>query len=245
MNLILSTAVVGLLIILLFTRGSAFDTWLTHTRSFLRYLLTPLARVLIFFGVTANMLTSIRGILPLGVLLWMSLVFRPDLYFMAMSGVFLAFTDTLDGLIANLKRQISNYGKTADPVADKLFFFTYTVVLIGSATWTQTAISALLILNYAIFIWTFGMLLFFGMRMSFDELTQKFEANHFGKAKMTVQVLAIANIYYLRLAGPTALTSEELSIPLLALGIGFEVKSQWEKYLKVFNTNAGKKKLAA
>lgn len=92
-----------------------------------------------------NALTTLRLVL-VPVFLWLLLVDTPASRWWAL-GVFMvaAYTDHLDGEIARKKGLITNFGKLADPLADKFMTLGAFIVLsvLGELTWWFTVIVAI------------------------------------------------------------------------------------------------------
>jgi len=89
-----------------------------------------------------------------------------------------ALTDTLDGALARTRNQITNWGKLYDPLADKLLIGSVAFLLISKLLNFYLAVSiiileALLIANGLYHKWK-GKII---------------QANHWGKAKMVLQVI--------------------------------------------------------
>ncbi len=83
---------------------------------------------------TANKLTVLRVILIPVFILLMLLPFRGHMVASLIVFIFASLTDTLDGIIARRCNQITNFGKFADPLADKLLV---TAALLIFVQWGQ------------------------------------------------------------------------------------------------------------
>ncbi|AKA96881.1 Phosphatidylglycerophosphate synthase [Corynebacterium ulcerans] len=107
-------------------------------------------------------------------------------------GVFVALmiTDKLDGDIARAKNLVTNFGKIADPIADKALMITALVCLniVGLVGWWITAI--IVIRELGITFW----------RMSELRKGNVVPASKGGKIKTTLQSLAVA-LYLIPLSG--------------------------------------------
>jgi len=93
-----------------------------------------------------------------------------------------AFTDAIDGSLARTRNQITEWGKTFDPLADKL--------LIGSA---------LIMVAIKYFFWTTLTIILFELAFIFSSWNWKnkgidISANIWGKAKMNFQVIGLVLI---------------------------------------------------
>jgi len=99
--------------------------------------------------------------------------------------VFLAFTDMLDGTMARLRGEITEWGKLWDPIADKL--------LVG-----QVLIFLLLDTNVLLTMLIIAMELFFVIGGVFLKLKNKeieIKANTYGKIKMNLQCFGLGFIF--------------------------------------------------
>lgn len=94
--------------------------------------------------------------------------------------VLVAFTDALDGALARTRRQITKWGSTFDPVADKLLIGSVVIIFVMQQLdfWLGVAILAL----ETIFILTAWWRLHHGRAV---------QANIWGKIKMNLQVLGV------------------------------------------------------
>jgi len=92
--------------------------------------------------------------------------------------IFMAFTDMLDGSMARLRNQITDWGKLWDPVADKLMIGSVVVVLLFQLNFSL----AILILSLELIFITGG--LFYKLSANHPSDIQ---ANNWGKIKMNLQ----------------------------------------------------------
>ena len=94
--------------------------------------------------------------------------------------VFVAFTDMIDGSLARVRKQVTEWGSVFDPVADKILISLASVVVVSvSVGWWLT----LLLIFFELAIATGGALQKNGGRI----LT----ANYWGKSKMMAQSVGI------------------------------------------------------
>ncbi len=133
--------------------------------------------------VSPNHLTIVRFFLtPLVViLLWLE-------KYAAGMGLFLlaAFTDALDGSLASVRRQVTDWGKIYDPLADKLLVGSVVYVLVAKyidvyAAWVIIILEAIIIIS----AWL--------RRRHNKQLI--IQANGWGKTKMLLQVGGIAVLF--------------------------------------------------
>jgi len=89
--------------------------------------------------------------------------------------VILALTDVLDGSIARLRNQITDWGKLWDPIADKLLIGSVVVILLGK----MNPILTILIVMFELAFIIGGAF----MRLKAEEV----KANIWGKIKMNLQ----------------------------------------------------------
>lgn len=169
-----------------------------HDKVF-RKIIIPLIPV----SVLPNHITILRFFLIPFVLwlLWMHL-------WVAALGAFLfaAFTDALDGSLARVRKQITEWGTIADPIADKLLIGSVVVLFVAREI---NPLFSILIVMIELMI-VCGAL----MRRHRGHLVS---ANEFGKLKMLCQVigvslLLIAKIEGLQLAVPFAVGTFSIAI---------------------------------
>lgn len=127
--------------------------------------------------VTPNQITIFRFLTtPLVVyLLW-----RENYLIGLISFILVAFTDALDGALARVRNQVTDWGKTYDPLADKILigFVVYIIVLRYIDVY-----AALIIIGLEILIITIAFI-----RKHRGEVVQ---ANVWGKIKMVLQVFGV------------------------------------------------------
>lgn len=133
----------------------------------------------------ANIITVIRiiGIFPLFVLL----INNGPTLFNFIFFVFLGFTDFLDGYIARKYNQVSNFGKIADGIADKLLMFSITLALLMTNVipyWTLI-----------IFIREVIALIYGALYIKGNSSVAK--PSIFGKAKTTLHIISLALVLLL------------------------------------------------
>ena len=113
----------------------------------------------------------------------------PTFYFAAAIVFSLAsVTDTLDGRIARSRGLITNFGKFADPLADKILTVTALIYLLLEGVCPSAALILILFREFAVS----------GLRMlaAGSEAKLVIPANAWGKAKTTVTMLSICLFYY-------------------------------------------------
>ena len=132
-----------------------------------------------------NKITLIRvGLIPLfAIILLVKIPFPYKNYFAAFIFTMLSISDFLDGYFARKKKQVTEFGKLIDPIADKLLISTALIFLVaqgyqGIELWMVIAIIAREVIVTAIRIYL---------------LPSKIAvpASNFGKAKTVVQSIAI------------------------------------------------------
>ncbi len=139
----------------------------------MKYTIIPL----IPHAITPNMVTVFRMICTPFVLYFLY-VERFDigvpLFF------FVALTDAIDGSLARLRNQVTDWGTFYDPVADKLLISTVVMLVVAKHI---NIIFALIILLIEVLIVVGGLI-----RKSHGKITS---ANIFGKTKMCLQVIGV------------------------------------------------------
>src|SRR3989338_7758061 len=131
-----------------------------------------------------NIITFIRVLLiPLFVVMLLSSIPYKN-QFSAFIFIMLSISDFFDGYLARKKKQVTDFGKLIDPIADKLLIGTALVVLVASGSvdlWMAAVIISREIIVTAIRIYL---------------LPSKIvvPASNFGKAKTVVQSLAIVAV---------------------------------------------------
>ncbi len=98
--------------------------------------------------------------------------------------LFAAFTDALDGALARTRNQITDWGRTYDPLADKLLICLTAIMLITRYLefWLVLTIIILEVI-----------IAFNGWRRK--KRGEKIQANIWGKIKMSIQVLGVALLF--------------------------------------------------
>jgi len=140
-----------------------------------------LAKVVLPFvprSITPNQVTILRFFLTpiVLLLLWLGYILPGVILFL-----FAAFTDALDGTMARVRNQITDWGKFYDPLADK--------ILIGTTLYV-------LILKY-VDIYAAGIIILLELIIILGALYKKYrrheeiQANVWGKIKMVLQVLGV------------------------------------------------------
>lgn len=129
----------------------------------------------------ANKITISRIIL-VPVFLFFILVNVPYGLYIA-TGVFLiaALTDTLDGYIARSRKQVTNFGKFMDPLADKLIVTSALVALVEKGTLSTWVVMIIIAREFAIT----------GFRTIAASEGVIIAASPWGKAKTVTQIIAI------------------------------------------------------
>lgn len=98
--------------------------------------------------------------------------------------VFAAFTDALDGMIARTRREITDWGKLFDPLADKLLMFTTFIILAipRIQLWVIVSLFAIEII-------------FIIAGLIYHKLGRHPQANNWGKMKMFLEVVAVIILF--------------------------------------------------
>ena len=125
-----------------------------------------------------NKLTLARvGLIPLCLLALLAH------WYIAAAAVFglAAFTDMLDGRIARKRNLVTNFGKFADPVADKILVLSAMAVLLYLGLFPWWALVIVLIRELAVD----------GLRLVAVEQGIVIAAGQLGKVKTTVQIIAV------------------------------------------------------
>lgn len=103
-----------------------------------------------------------------------------------------AFTDALDGSLARVRNQITRWGQTYDPLADKLLTGSMFVLLGLRQFFTTTLLVVLIDLSFIVAGW------------HWKRQGYAIKANFWGKLKMNCQVLAVLLLLAETMAGPAA-----------------------------------------
>lgn len=159
--------------------------------------------------VTPNMLTMLRIVLT-PVVLWF--LYLGNFEIGTPLFLFVAFTDALDGSLARLRNQITEWGTFYDPIADKIFIGS--IVLLVVVQHLNVIFGLLIVLLEAIVV-IMGYL-----RKRSGRVTS---ANIFGKTKMFLQVLGVFMLLIALWLGFDLFIP--LSIGTLSLAIVFAVIS--------------------
>ena len=178
--------------------------WFPHDY-LLRYTILPL----IPKRVTPNMITVLRLALTPFVL-WVLLVenYRWGIPLFLLT----AFTDALDGSLARVRKQITDWGTFYDPVADKILIASVVFLIVAKHT---TPIIAALIIFFELAIILVG-----GIRKRKGAVIH---ANIFGKTKMFLQVLGVTFLLLAIYSGHDSLI--QVSYGTLSLAIVFAIIS--------------------
>lgn len=126
--------------------------------------------------------------------------------------LFFAFTDALDGSLARLRHQITNWGTFYDPIADKLLIATVVLVIVFQHI---HPLFALLIVVIELMIVTGG----YRLRRQGKVVS----ANVFGKTKMFLQVAGVTFLLIAVWAGIDLFMP--ISVGTLSLAIAFAIIS--------------------
>lgn len=120
-----------------------------------------------------------------------------------------AFTDAIDGALARTRRQITEWGKIYDPVADKLLIGSIAFLLIDEYLSTYLA--------FAIVVVEILLIVNGGIRKNQGKIVQ---ANIWGKVKMMLQVLGVSFIFISILATAPILITMSWFVLVVAIFIG-------------------------
>lgn len=120
-----------------------------------------------------------------------------------------AFTDAIDGALARTRRQITEWGKIYDPVADKLLIGSIAFLLIDEYLSTYLA--------FAIVIVEILLIVNGGIRKNQGKIVQ---ANIWGKVKMMLQVLGVSFIFISILATTPIFITMSWFVLVVAIFIG-------------------------
>ncbi len=162
-------------------------------------------------SVKPNHVTIVRFLCvpPLVLLLWHHLYFYGMLLF-----AFAALTDAIDGAMARTRNQITQWGKIADPFADKLLIGTVLIVLMANyvntlVVWVMVFIELCIVARSLLYI--------------ASGRSAQVEANRVGKVKMIMQSVALMSLFVYILSGiPTFLV---IAMYTLYLAIAFAIAS--------------------
>ncbi|MCA9002362.1 MAG: CDP-diacylglycerol--glycerol-3-phosphate 3-phosphatidyltransferase [Planctomycetes bacterium] len=105
--------------------------------------------------------------------------------------VVVAATDFLDGYLARKHKQVSNFGRIADPFTDKVLILgamIYAAVMPWTHPWMPAWIVVVILARE---------LLVTGLRGYVEKLGGEFPADRWGKIKMIVQCMAVGGVIWL------------------------------------------------
>lgn len=156
------------------------------------YLLRATILPLIPRWITPNHVTVVRfGLTPLVIWLMLTEHYRLG------AGLFLlaALTDAVDGSLARVRNRITRWGKTFDPLADKLLMGALFIILALPQFPTTVVLIVVIDLSFIGAGW-------YWKRQGYD-----IQANVWGKLKMNCQVLAVALLLASAMGGPPWLVS--------------------------------------
>lgn len=140
--------------------------------------------------------------------------------------LFAFFTDMVDGALARKRKQISNFGKLADPIADKAVYFLI-FLFIAWGNIDPLIIFFMLVSELSIIIAS----LIFGLVMLIVKIQIKeYGANWVGKIKTPIQILGVVMLAFSLKFGWPVLYSEIV----LWIGIGFAFLNLFSH---IFNPN--------
>lgn len=171
------------------------------TTSMKRTNLSPFGRVVHRLSLP-NVLTTVRIVL-IPLFLWLILTSgnwaeagspdKPTRWWALIVFVLLMFTDQLDGFLARKYEVITDFGKLADPIADKALMISALVSLniLGELWWWVTAV--IVVRELGITVW----------RMILARRGRVVPASKGGKLKTVLQTLAVA-LYILPIGGAVA-----------------------------------------
>ena len=127
--------------------------------------------------------------------------------------LFAFFTDMVDGTLARSRKQISNFGKLADPIADKaVYFLIFLFIAWGNISFT--IIFFMLVSELSLVIAS----LIFGLVMLIVKIKVKdYGANWIGKIKTPIQILGVVILAFSLKFGWSVVPAEWV----LWIGIGF------------------------
>jgi CDP-diacylglycerol---glycerol-3-phosphate 3-phosphatidyltransferase len=171
----------------------------------MKYTLVPLVPK----RVTPNMITWVRFIgIPFVILFlyfdWLSV--GVPLF------IFLALTDALDGSVARLRKQVTDWGTLYDPVADKLLISTVVLLIV---------VSHINIIFGLLIVFVESVIVFVAYHRKHNGVIM--HANNFGKTKMVLQVVGVSLLLIAVWAGIDLFIP--ISVGTLSLGIVFAVIS--------------------
>lgn len=94
--------------------------------------------------------------------------------------VLVAFTDVIDGSLARLRKQVTTWGSTYDPIADKILI----------------SLAAVVVITQAVGWWLTTLIIFFELAIVMGALHRQHDggvvmANAWGKTKMVTQVVGV------------------------------------------------------
>lgn len=97
-----------------------------------------------------------------------------------------SITDYLDGSLARKRNLVTNFGKFADPLADKMLTTAALIYMVADSVCSPVVLAVVLFREFAVA----------GVRMMAASKSRVIAANMWGKVKTVVQMLAIIFYYF-------------------------------------------------
>ena len=141
-----------------------------------------------------NILTVLRLIAAPGVAILFLYFQRPVAdWFALVLFVTAALTDFLDGYLARLWKQESNFGAMLDPIADKAMVIIALVIIVGLSTADKLVMDAWILLPATVIL--FREVFVSGLREFLGASAGTLKVTNLAKYKTTVQMIAIAVLF--------------------------------------------------
>ena len=144
----------------------------------------------------------------------------PHLFLAALVFIFASFTDWLDGYIARRDHLVTNFGKFADPIADKMLVATALIELVTLGKSPGWVVSLILMRELAVS----------GLRLILVQEGEVMAAKFIGKVKTMTQMFAV--IFLLVDDAPFGFLPFSIGQVLLYLALFFTLYSGFDYFIK-------------
>src|SRR5215212_8732500 len=129
----------------------------------------------------ANQLTLARFVAVVPVMVALYVPFPGNRTVATVVYVAALLTDYLDGILARRSKEVTNFGKLIDSIADKALIVTLFFALVAEGSMLSWVAAAMVVREFAVT----------GLRMVALEAGEVIAANNWGKAKMVSQSFAV------------------------------------------------------
>lgn len=152
----------------------------------------------------ANKITTSRILLSFVLFAMLSLLendVHPNYWFLAASALLfigITATDALDGYIARRRQEVTDFGRIADPAADKIVICG-TFIFLTTFAWARPVLPP-----WAVVVIVAREFVVSGIRSFFESRGQSFASDWAGKTKMISQCVAIPSVFFYQIIATVA-----------------------------------------